>query len=727
MLTGTRWNARCRAAGCVLAAALALTVTTLRAQSPHDLFQKALAVERADGDLRGAVALYAKVVEQAGSDRALAARALVRIGECRQKLGDPEVALVWETIVSKYADQRESLAVARAHLDQDRKTRRTQSAGSVTRRIATASSPGLNVQSSVSPDGRYLPLVDWAGGGNLVVRDLVTGRDRRVTDTGTFGTNAKEQFAKDSSFSRDGTQLAFSWRNGEHYELRVIPLQGTGVPRVRRLFVQSDVDWVTPHDWTPDGTSILVSVSRLDGRTEIGLVRVADGTLKVLKAAGERLWITRMFVSPDGRHAALDQRANDREQQRDVFVLALDGSGEWPAVVSAANEVAMGWSPDGRSLLVASDRNTGVPALFAVPYAGAATAMQQPVLLKSGMEGSYPLGITRTGSLFFASMDTVESYFDLRLATVNLDTGQTLSEPVSIPTDPRASNESPAWSPDGQFLAYVATRPAMSGVRNAALAIFDLAAGKTREMVLPLRYFAAPRWSPDGRSLLVGGTDLRGQAGIYRVDVALGQTLTLLTSDTPTPWAAWSSDGTSVYYKKVVGGGKQAAFVARDLASGHERELVRRVDLGEINVSPDGRYIATTTRDNGITPVYASAAAVLLIPTSGGEPRELLRAAAVSNGPEWLNSAVAMMAWAPDSASVLVYKYAAQPVPTMEVWRTALDGAMRRLDWTLRLRGQPSVHPDGRRIAYQERSAATREAAVQVWALDNFLPALTRP
>ena len=61
---------------------------TLPAQpSGNDLFQQALRKERSDGDLKGAIAIYQRVVKQAGSDRKLAARALLRIAHCEERQG----------------------------------------------------------------------------------------------------------------------------------------------------------------------------------------------------------------------------------------------------------------------------------------------------------------------------------------------------------------------------------------------------------------------------------------------------------------------------------------------------------------------------------------------------------------------------------------------------------------------------------------------------------------
>lgn len=84
--------------------------------------------------------------------------------------------------------------------------------------------------------------------------------------------------------------------------------------------------------------------------------------MRVLKSIDWR-GVRRMFFSPDGKVLAYDLSVGDSSQQRDVFILAVDGSRETPAVVHPATDIVVGWSPDGSRLLFSSDR-TGVIGLW---------------------------------------------------------------------------------------------------------------------------------------------------------------------------------------------------------------------------------------------------------------------------------------------------------------------------------------------------------------------------
>lgn len=52
------------------------------AQTGHDLFQQALVMERANGQLQDAIALYERIAEEFADDRELIAGALVQMGGC---------------------------------------------------------------------------------------------------------------------------------------------------------------------------------------------------------------------------------------------------------------------------------------------------------------------------------------------------------------------------------------------------------------------------------------------------------------------------------------------------------------------------------------------------------------------------------------------------------------------------------------------------------------------
>ena len=201
-------------------------------------------------------------------------------------------------------------------------------------------------------------------------------------------------------------------------------------------------------DWSSDGKWIAAVVSRKDGTGQIALVGATSGAFTVLKTVPWK-GPDRVFFSPDSRFIAYDLPASETSPQRDVFVMAIDDRREVPAIVHAASENVVGWSPDGRQLLFSSDR-TGSVGLWAQPITGG-----KPVgpaeMLKADIGAVISLGLTTEGTLY--GYKSVGSR-DVRVAGIDLDAGRLHGDPRGFTQGFVAGATVPDWSPDGRFLAY---------------------------------------------------------------------------------------------------------------------------------------------------------------------------------------------------------------------------------------------------------------------------------
>ena len=178
------------------------------------------------------------------------------------------------------------------------------------------------------------------------------------------------------------------------------------------------------YDWSPDGKWLAVQVQRKDRNAQIGMVGVEDGSLRVLKSVDWR-GATKVVFSPDGKHLAFDLPVSDTAEQRDIFVLAVDGSREIPAVVQPSQDVVMGWSPDGTRLVFASDR-TGSMGIWAIGFAdGRLTGT--PELIKADIGQPLPIGLSPSGALYYGVQ--VGSR-DIEVASFDFAAGQFVSKPV---------------------------------------------------------------------------------------------------------------------------------------------------------------------------------------------------------------------------------------------------------------------------------------------------------
>jgi len=617
MSAATRVTLACIASGVLFAASLAAQ------QSADVALRAAIETETIKGDVNAAIEQYQRLSN--GANRGVAAQALVRLAEAHQKRGDGEAQQVYERIVREFGDQRDAVLTARNRLARNGRTRTA-----VGDRAVKAGPDITYGDGNVSPDGRFISYTDWNGPGNLMLHDLATGNDRRLTDTMDGNSYA-------SAISPDGKQIAYGWRSYTKpvftNELRVARLDGTGVVQPRRIYGNDDIDTFNPTDWSPDGQTLAAFVTRKDRTGQIALVGVRDGSFKALKSTGWR-GPNKVLFSPDGKYLAYDLPATDSDLKYDVFVLAADGSREIRAVQHTAHDVVMGWSRDGSRLLFASDR-TGPASLWAVPIAdGRITGAQ--TLLKPDIGSMRSTGISADGTLY-----VVKDASTAALQIAPLDLGSGTLGGAGVTENFQALR--PNWSRDGRLLAYVIRRA--SGLPT--LAIRDTESGQLRELHPSLLYFNEPRWSPDGRWLVVFGRSVEGRGGVYRIDAETGRESLIAEADLGP--VQISPDGRKIYYEigfVTLGVGPQR-LIERDLASGSTREVMTRDGFnstGNVELSPDGRWLAMIATDDA-----ARTSAVIVRPVAGGQAREVLRV----NRPEMFN-AYGHMSWTSDGTAVVV-------------------------------------------------------------------------
>ncbi|MFQ5817037.1 MAG: hypothetical protein ACE5H2_03655 [Terriglobia bacterium] len=562
---------------------------------------------------------------------------------------------------------------------------------------------------SVSPDDRYLIFIDWDTG-DLAVRDLTTGENRRLTDKGEW--SESDEFAEVSRVSPDGQQIAYGWFNGDRYDLRLVGLDGSGL---RVLYSNEDVDYVEPGAWSPDGKSICATVTKWDRTNQIVLVSVADGSAKVLKTTDWRHPHVGQF-SPDGRTIVYDFPPEEGSPARDIFLLATDGSRELRLVEHPANDRVLGWTPNGKRLLFSSDR-TGTNGVWVIPVAEG-KPQGSPALVKPAIGSIRPLGFTQEGNFYYGLGTGIR---DAYIAPLDPVTGKVVADAEPVSQRYVGSNRMPAWSPDGKSIAYLRTRNVSA--LGGQLVIRSVASGEEREFPLKLTVhgpFSPPCWSSDGRSVLVTGTDSKGRQGFYRVDVETGEVTPFVRSEprVTSQEPAWSPDGNVVFYLlRRDRSTKSSSIVRREVETGQEKELYRAVPpafVSNFALSPDGqRLVFRGGEDYAMHDVLD---VLKVMPATGGEPRDLMRVPVA----EYHNiSGIAGLAWTPDGAHLLFGRWRNWSADgRVELWRVpAAGGEPQKLGLAMEgLRGV-RIHPDGRRIAFTAGSDKG-----EVWVLENFLP-----
>ena len=506
--------------------ALLGTAFLLNAASPSAKldFEKALVLEEVEARFEEAIALYQKIVAEA-QDEAWAAQAQLHIGTCYEKLGKQEARKAYRAVIDNYPTQQDVVRVAQKRLAElsalTRSGDATPRSEVVMRQIWAG--PEVDIMGAPSPDSRYLSFVDWTTG-DLAVRDLATDETRHLTNKGSWMESTA--YAEFSTVSPDGKQVAYTWFGDDFsHDLRIIGLDGSE-PRV--LYTNEEVEIVQPSAWSPDGRQILALFTRKDRTQQIVMVSVADGSVRVLKTLDWRQ-PQKMSLSPDGRYVAYDFRPKEDSEDRDIFLLATDGSRETPLIEHVSNDLFPVWAPDGKGIVFASDRTGSMGAW--VIQVGEGKPQGSPEMLMADVGRIFPMGFTRKGSYYYG---VVTGMADVYIATLDFETGKLEAPPTKATERFVGANKSPDWSRDGKYLAFVSERgslatPLAEG-QPSIIVIRSIETGEQRELESKVTSYAVlhPRWSPDGSSFLIVGRDEKGRHGTYQVDAQTGEVTAII-------------------------------------------------------------------------------------------------------------------------------------------------------------------------------------------------------
>src|SRR3954449_8842299 len=136
-------------------ATLAIIMATARISAQNDSrnevrFQEAMQKAQVEGDLTAAIKIYQTIASDK-SNRSLAARALMQLGQCYEKQGSTEARKAYQRVLREFADQARPAEEARTRLAK-LNTSSTQTEVVARKLTQSLGTPALR---TVSRDGRY--------------------------------------------------------------------------------------------------------------------------------------------------------------------------------------------------------------------------------------------------------------------------------------------------------------------------------------------------------------------------------------------------------------------------------------------------------------------------------------------------------------------------------------------------------------------------------------------
>ena len=187
----------------------------------------------------------------------------------------------------------------------------------------------------------------------------------------------------------------------------------------------------------------------------------------------------------------------------------------------------------------------------------------------------------------------VRAVFETRgeIFTVPLEKGDTRN----ISRSPGAHDRSPAWSPDGRWIAYFSDE---SG--EYSLKIRDQK-GEKNDIVIKLAtgdFYFNPVWSPDSKKILYNDKHMR----LYYVDINEKKPVYIDSDTYDRPdaffYASWSTDNNWIVYNRKLTNHLRAIFVY-DLAGKKAHQVTDGTSEAAYPVfSKDGKYIFFTASTN---------------------------------------------------------------------------------------------------------------------------------
>ena len=364
---------------------------------------------------------------------------------------------------------------------------------------------------------------------------------------------------------------------------------------------------------SPDGRWAVVTLQAVaptyDGyRQALWLVPtdpVADGDPRQLTIGSRNDRYPRF--SPDGRSLAFisDRRlqaeedpsrpkdTKDREDKDQVHLLAMDGPGEARRLTDLPRGVeAFEWSPDGRRLVVVSSSH--------------AATYDDDARRRGTKQKPKPDEPPASDYRFIDRLNYMVNgpgfqYDRIRhLWLVDATTGE-----AARLTEGPVSDTEPAWSPEGDRIAFVSERrPDHDLAFRPAIHVVDVATRPVHAVTGgPRSVFGIPTWLPDGRTIAALGSKLEGRGG-SRNDIWL-----------------FPADGSQAH----ADGGRNLSG-RHDLmpGSGMNSDLTRG-ELARLWPAPDGRSLRFTAPIDGSYELWR-------VSTTDGDVRRL------TNGRHYISS-----------------------------------------------------------------------------------------
>jgi Tol biopolymer transport system component/predicted Ser/Thr protein kinase len=403
--------------------------------------------------------------------------------------------------------------------------------------------PGREQQPSFSPDGNSVAFI-WNGemedNWDVYVKLIGAGSPQRLTTDPAIDLSP--------AWSPDGRSIAFGRvRDDLRVAILVVPSRGGPEREVLVTRTSGVLGRGQILAWSADSRFLVVSTSPEKGEPVLLIaLEVATGATRPLTKASPDFDADLLpAISPDGRTLAF---ARQRRTLRTGELFVQELSSGFEPVGEPRHLVGKGviyhgvaWSPAGRDVIVASG-NSGDVALWRIP-------LHHPERIERlspfGEECRQPSIAALQGRLAFTRASWDENTERVTLS----GPGQAAGAPARVVGSTR-SELNAQFSPDGSRIVFESMR---SGTQELWIADQD---GRNALQITSFngRLGGTPAWSPDGQSIAFDMRNDEGRGDVYLVPARGGAPVKLTDNPADDLVPTWSRDGKWIYFASTRSG-----------------------------------------------------------------------------------------------------------------------------------------------------------------------------
>ena len=408
----------------------------------------------------------------------------------------------------------------------DRAKAETASEWADATRIQLTDAAGTEFFPSLSPDGRSYVYAARVGDNLDILLQRVGGKNPQNLTADSKASDTQP------AFSPDGESIAFRSERAGH---GIYVMEATG-ENARRV-----VDFGYNPSWSPDGKQLAIATHGRDlprtrnaNPSEIWVVDIASGERRMITNADamQPAW------SPNGKFIAywFMPEASGRcdvgvipAGGGEAIIITNDGTTNWNPV----------WSPDGKYLYFASDRN-GSMSFWRSSISEVGRPSSTPESVVTPSKFSRHLTFSRDGKrLAYVSTDNKSNIQAIR---IEKETLKPIGEPFWVTTGDRQVSR-PELSRDGTRFVFRVPRRMQDDIVTV-----DINGANPRDVTDDTAFDRYPRWSPDGKRIAFTSD----RSGAYEIHIvnADGTGLRRVTfRNQETGFPLWSPDGDRIIYR----------------------------------------------------------------------------------------------------------------------------------------------------------------------------------